>query len=569
MAHRLQPNERVARLAPYRRAERLTPVDLHLDANEGAPPSAGLLESLPSTGELLSRYPDTSLLKKEIAALLAIDEGRLLVSAGGDEALDRVFRAYLGPGQDVVLPVPTFEMLPRYAGLVGARIIEVPWPAGAFPTDAVIDACTPSTAVVVVVSPNSPTGALATGEDLRRLSAALPDTLLLCDLAYIDFADHDLRPVVFELDNAVAVCTLSKAWGLAGLRVGYIAGPAAVIEDLKRAGSPYAVSSMSAAIALARLQSGGNEVAAFVSQVRRERQALTDLLQRLGGEPQPSQANFVYTRFADASWVSDALAGLGIAVRGFATDWLRITCPGDEASYTRLVHALETAIEPQALLFDLDGVLADVSASYREAIRRTALSYGVDLDAARIARAKTAGQANNDWLLTKRLLAEQGVDADLAEVTERFESIYQGEDGLWRRERPTTSRQVIARLASALPLAVVTGRPRRDAERFLRTAGIDDLFAALICMEDAPAKPDPEPVRRALARLGVRRGWLVGDTPDDVVAARAAGMVPLGMVAPGDDARLGAPILLRAGAARVISNVEEIACLMTKTVEST
>jgi HAD superfamily hydrolase (TIGR01548 family) len=300
-----------------------------------------------------------------------------------------------------------------------------------------------------------------------------------------------------------------------------------------------------------------------VARVRRERAELTSLLERLGQRPRRSEANFVLADFDDATWVADALAGLGIGVRRFPqrpglSDSLRITCPGEADSFDRLSNALETALAPEALLFDVDGVLVDVSASYRETIVRTAASFGVRLSAKEIRRAKEEGDANNDWELTRRLLSRRGVDASLESVTRRFEAIYQGEGdrpGLRENERMIPSRPLLESLARRLPLALVTGRPREDADRFLDRFGLRDLFRAVVTMEDTPLKPDPAPVRLALRRLGVTRAWMVGDTPDDVRAARRAGVVPLGIPAPGEESGMDAA-LLSAGAACVLDSLD-------------
>ena len=221
----------------------------------------------------------------------------------------------------------------------------------------------------------------------------------------------------------------------------------------------------------------------------------------------------------------------------------------------------ETLPSPQALLFDMDGVLADVSRSYRRSIVETAASFGVAISAADVSEAKAAGDANNDWVLTCRLLNARGCEVTLEQVTERFEAIYQGSEGqpgLYLTESLLTSRELLSRLSARLPLGIVTGRPRGDAERFLKHFEIGAYFREMVCMEDAPAKPDPKPVRLLMEHLEVDVAWLVGDTPDDMLAATRAGIVALGFVAPGDDVERASTALNESGAVRILERLEEI-----------
>jgi HAD superfamily hydrolase (TIGR01548 family) len=279
-----------------------------------------------------------------------------------------------------------------------------------------------------------------------------------------------------------------------------------------------------------------------------------------------SQANFVTARFRDASLIRDGLASLGIAVRGFASrpelsDALRITLPGDAVAFERVAAALRASMLPEALLLDLDGVIANVSSSYRAAIVATAATFGVALTAADIANAKHAGDANNDWVVTHRLIGARGVPCSLAEVTARFQTAYlgaNGDAGLRERESLIPSRAVLDRLAGRIPMGIVTGRPRAEAAWFLDRAGIADLFRVTVCMEDAPAKPAPDPVRLAMERLGARSAWMVGDTPDDIRSARAAGTIGIGIPAPTEDPIVARDVLRAAGSPRVITELAEL-----------
>ncbi len=555
----MKPSPIVADQIAYRVPRHPAPMDLRLDGNEGPAPDVAAAIRPEALSELCRRYPDPAPLEAQLAERFGVRPEQVLVTAGADDALDRACRALLAPGRELVMPVPTFEMLGRYARWAGASITTVPcWDR--FPLEAVLAACSPQTAAVAIVSPNNPTGVAASPDDLRAIAEAAPQAALFVDAAYAEFADTDLTGAALALPNAIVFRTLSKAWGLAGLRIGYAIGPAEAIGWMRAAGHPYAMATTSLAIAAACVARGLDE--AVVARIARERDALSAQLAGHGFDVPPSRANFVLARGPRAAWLSDGLAGLGIAVRRWPGDprlgdCVRITCPAGDAGFARLTAAIDAVLAPDALLFDMDGVLVDVRASYRQAIVDTLASFEVVVDDNDVTRAKAAPDSNNDWVVTQRLLAERGRDVPLAQVTERFEELYQGTDaqpGLWQRERLSCDTATLEGLARRIPLGIVTGRPRSDAERFLAGAGVAARFSAMVCMGDTAGKPSPEPVQRALATLGATRAWLIGDTPDDVRAARSAGVVPIGFSGAGGQAE----VLLAAGAARVIDDLTQL-----------
>jgi histidinol-phosphate aminotransferase len=561
------PNPIVAALRPYSPGRLDFAIDLVLDANESLASAPALVEALRFGSDAsVHRYPAAADLEARLAAGLAVDPSRVLVTAGADDALERAIRSVGAPGRRAILTTPSFAMLPRYAHLTGADVVEIPWWRGPWPVDEVLGASGDDLAVVAVVSPNNPTGAVISWPDLERLATAMPKTLVLFDHAYAEFADDDLTARALTLPNVVVFRTFSKAWGAAGLRVGYAVGDERVIGWMRSVGQPYSVSAPSLAAVRRLLDSDPAPPVDRLDRILTERSTLTTVLEGLGLEVLPSQANFVLVRPADALALRRDLASLGIAVRAFAghprlEPWLRITLPGDDDAFRRLEAALRTALAPEAVLFDMDGVLADVSGSYRRAILDTAATWGVELASVDVVAAKAAGNANDDWQLTHRLMAERGVVAPLSEVIERFEGFYQGRDGrrgLRHHETARFDRKVLEELAARRPLAVVTGRPRQDAQRFLDEHDLSALFTAVVCIEDAPSKPDPAPVRLALERLGVAHAWMVGDTPDDLRAARAAGVLPVGLPASGDDLGTARVMLTAAGAARILDHPDQL-----------
>ena len=568
MTKSVTPVEVIRRNAPYRVPRAKTPIDLYLDGNEGAAPPKELLDALDDADtDTLRRYPDTEPLHEALASHLGVNPHHLLVTAGADDAIDRVCRAVLQPGRNMVVPVPTFTMIPRFAEMTGAEVRRVEAGDGDYPLEAVIDAIDENTSLIIVVSPNNPTGVAAAAEQIETLATRCPQALLLVDHAYGEFGGDDFTSRAPEFPNVVVTRTLSKAWGLAGLRVGYAVADEERIQWLATAGNPYPVSRLSVLVAAKWLATGDDEVERFVRRVRGERCRLQASLDDLGISHSDSRANFVFARVGDGLWWRDAMAGMGIGVRAFPgrpglEDAVRIACPGDRDDCARVQHAIHTIAAPEAILFDVDGVLCDVSRSYRQAIAQTAAHFGAEVTDDEITRAKAAGDANNDWRVTQRLLESRGIDVSLDEVTEHFERLYQGTQdnpGLWAEETLLLEPELLTNLREqGLKLGIVTGRPRRDARRFLEHFGLDEFFSAAVCMEDGPNKPDPAPVLQALEELDVTRAWFIGDTPDDMRAGRGANVLPLGIVAPGEDGPRMNSALLSSGAGRILDNLQEL-----------
>ncbi len=527
---------------PYQAPDLRFQIDLDLSRNEGRSPGPEELLQAADLIEGVNRYPDPGALRLRLAHLREVNPDNILVTAGADDALLRSISALTAPGTTLVCTTPTFEMIPRYAIQNRTRLVEIEWFGGSFPTEDLVSASVPG-AVAVVVSPNNPTGRVLTPDDLDRLASTFAFVVL--DGAYIEFADLDLTPTVLDLSNVVMLRTLSKAWGLAGLRVGYAIGNVELIRRLGAYGNPYPVSRFSIAMAVSQLGSGRAATDDYLGAVGFERERLRETLSSLGVETIPSQANFILATTKRATFLADGLGSLGIATRTYPTnpglqDVIRITLPGNEAQFDRLTTAIETVLCPQGLIFDLDGVLADVTESLAECIKLTAAQFGVTVDILEIDQLKAAGNASDDWELTRRILESGGVTVDLAKVVEVFQAIYHGTTilpGLKLSERNLVDPATLAQWAARYPLAVVTGRPRSDAIEFLDNSRLLPHISTLVTRDDAAMKPDPAPLLLAMATLGVDRAWLIGDNRDDVDAARRAGVMPIGVTPPGRTAR--------------------------------
>lgn len=346
-----EPRSRFETLAAYQRPPVPPGTRLRLDANEGQPPAMEyVLAGLQENGkELLQRYPDARPLEAALASRFDLAPEEVFVAAGADEVIDRCCRAFLPPGKTMIMAEPGFEMFEQYATLCGARLTGVEWPAGSYPRDAVRRAITDDVAVVALVTPNNPTGEVATIEDMRAIAAAAPQALVVLDHAYAEFADRDLTREALALPNVVVVRTFSKAWGIAGCRVGYALGPRRIVQVLRAAGGPFPVSGPSLAIATVLLDRGLQQRDAYVERVRIERRDLFMLLRALGANPRASQANFVFCEpGAGTNHIHATLAESGVIVRRVLQRsgtplGLRIGLPGDIAAFEILVAAIRDA----------------------------------------------------------------------------------------------------------------------------------------------------------------------------------------------------------------------------------
>ncbi|MFG0314552.1 MAG: pyridoxal phosphate-dependent aminotransferase [Phycisphaerales bacterium] len=349
----IQPANRVGELKPYTPPPRDPRITLTLDNNEGAPIDAsplGVLRDLDP--EQIVRYPDQSALEAQIASGLVIDAGRVVVTNGGDDAIDRVCRAILNPGDAMLTHTPGFVMIPRWAQLAGATNRTVGWLGGEFPREAFLRAIDETVRLVSLISPCNPSGAVVPADDIGAIAEECRSVgaVLMLDQAYIEYADEDPIGSLLDLDNVVIVRTFSKAMGGAGLRVGYAIAPERIAGWLRTVGGPYPVSTLSLLLAGAIYERRAERMP-VIEQTRSNRASLTRALRSQGVEALDSQANFILARFDDAASMHARLLGMGISVRRFRTGsdidiYLRITVPADTTQLNQLLDALSAIGAP-------------------------------------------------------------------------------------------------------------------------------------------------------------------------------------------------------------------------------
>jgi len=356
------------------------PDAIRLDANEN--PFSPLVEGPLAAN--VNRYPEPQpgKLKAALAALYGVQPPNLVITRGADDAIDMLVRAYCRPGIDAVaICTPSFSAYAHFVRLQGARLIEVPLTADFdFDADAFLATAkdAPNLKLAFICTPNNPTGNEVDPSLVLKVADALPETIIVADEAYLDFSTTpSLAAEAIRRPNLVVLKTLSKAYGLAGARVGCAIGDPKVMEIAARALPPYPMPSLSVDAALVALSPSRRAVHEDrIERLKADRTRLADFLSRspIVRRVHPSGGNFLFLEVDDAQALAAKLRANGIRVRfrpNAAPGGVRVTI-GTYAENETLLRAF--------------GVAVDSPKSRRAEVVRdtkeTEIAVAVDLDSA-------------------------------------------------------------------------------------------------------------------------------------------------------------------------------------------
>jgi histidinol-phosphate aminotransferase len=317
-----QPRELIRRMKEYH-----PPLGdrsgVRLDFNENTfACSPKVLEALGQVSRAqLTMYPEREHVERLVAARLGLQPQQALLTNGVDEAIHVLCQTYLGPGDEMLLPVPTYSMYAVYASGTDAKLIEVLADEGfRFPLESLLAKITPATRVIAIANPNSPTGQSVSRDEILKIVEAAPHAMVLVDEAYFHFYGQTVMDLIGRIPNVIVSRTFSKVYGLAGLRLGLLAADESAMKWLRRVISPYSVNSL----ALACLPAALDDQAYldwYVAEVLAARDEFTAALSRMGVPYWPSQANFVLTRIgARHAAFSSAMRARGVLVRDRSND---------------------------------------------------------------------------------------------------------------------------------------------------------------------------------------------------------------------------------------------------------
>lgn len=282
-------------------------------------------------------YPDGKCfyLVKRLSQELGLGENQILVGNGSNEIIELLARGFVGEGDQVISSETTFLVYPILTQVVGAEYVAVPMKNFRFDLQGILNAITDKTRLIFIANPNNPTGAYVSANEVEDFIARVPKDIIVCfDEAYVDFVEapdfpHMLFHVKTEKPNIIVLRTFSKAYGLAGLRVGYGLGAPAMIEYLHKIRQPFNVNALAQVAATAALD---DRFFLWRTKhlVARGRRYLAKRFERMGLPYVPSQANFMLVNVGrDADEVFRALLAKGMIVRSMKAyglpTWIRVT----------------------------------------------------------------------------------------------------------------------------------------------------------------------------------------------------------------------------------------------------
>lgn len=326
---------------PGRSAAAGGPVAYKLSSNENPyPPLPGVMETVTAAAGSFNRYPDMACtaLNEELAERFAVPVSHVATGTGSVGVAQQLIQATSGPGDEVIYAWRSFEAYPIITQISGATSVKVPLTAGdVHDLDAMADAVTDRTRLIFVCNPNNPTGTVVRRAELERFLDRVPrDVLVVLDEAYREFIRDPEVPdgamLYRERPNVCVLRTFSKAYGLAGLRVGFAIAHEPVAAALRKTAVPFGVSQLAQDAAIASLRAE-DELLGRVGSLVCERTRVVEALRGQGWTVPESQANFVWLRLGERTVAfAEACERAGVVIRPFPGEGVRVTVAETEAN---------------------------------------------------------------------------------------------------------------------------------------------------------------------------------------------------------------------------------------------
>ncbi|MES6604806.1 histidinol-phosphate transaminase [Cutibacterium acnes] len=324
-----------------------------LSSNENPfEPLPSVVEAVTRTLPRFNRYPSMSAeeVRSTIAGHFGVDVSQVVVGAGSTEVASQLMRALAGAGDEIIFPWRSFEAYPILTKVAGATPIPVPLTVDLrHDLDAMADAITDRTRVIFLCTPNNPTGTVLHTDEVVEFLARVPENVVVVmDEAYCHFNRDDAAvdglTLLEDHPNVVVLRTFSKAYGLAGLRIGFAISTPEISDDLRRVATPFTVTTLAQQAAIASL-AAEDELNERVNRIVAERTRVFDELTRQGWKIVPSQANFLWLATGDdTDRIDEVMVSHGVFARCWSEEGIRLSI-GLDAENDRAIEALSQAVK--------------------------------------------------------------------------------------------------------------------------------------------------------------------------------------------------------------------------------
>lgn len=529
----------------------------------------GYPESYPQgmPADWASSYPEYPALIEKLASHYGIASNNIILTNGSDEGIMVVSNTFIEPCEDTaIVSRPCFAVIPHSLKLAGANLVSVDvLPDLNFNIDGIEEALQKGAKVAFFATPENPTGAQLPADLIEGWLRKYPETLIVIDEAYGEFSETTVLPLIKKYNNLLILKTFSKAWAMAGLRLGCVFGQSQLIDYLKIVTPVFSVNNAAIWSAL-KLLDRKDDVKAYVAEVNARKQRLVEELELRQFEVIKGAGNAVLISMGIlAGKFCDFCREEKVLVRNrskqvypgaeFDPMWGRIRVSiGTDEEQERFLAALDKFQKSYGIIFDLDGTLVDTSASFDETVAQMVDKYsGKPLQPDELRKLREEGGYNDDWIASIELLKRRGVSISLNEFTPEATKLYLS-------LAPSTETlimevEALKKLSTRFPLFIVTGRTRGEYDP-VWSERLNPLFKRVYCLDDIAglgAKPSPDYLNRNLKDFDLKYGVYIGNSVDDMQAAQAAGIDGIAITTSASDAALK-----EAGAQLIINSMSEL-----------
>jgi len=530
---------------------------LKLDFNERADSVPDWLKKFKPDSGCLWKYPDRSKIEAKIAEKFKMSTDNVFLSNGGDESIELLFKSCQLNKQSILISTPAFSQYTHQLGIWDIESIVIEGlPDLSIDVD-LLKQNLKNNQWLIITRPNNPTGECLPNKILLDLieSANQKGANVFLDEAYVEFyTENSEINYAKEYDNVISLRTFSKAFGLAGARIGYLMGHADLIAEFKKLAMPFNVNQLSLQLADNAL-SNMDEMKTYCATIAKNRDEIYALLKSFSLDVYNGKGNFLLFKVNGQkkqllkSYLLKNDIQIKTKVDGLA-DCVRITIP---VNIEPLKKALTAVFKPEILGFDMDGVLIDTSQSYDASIIKTVEFFTKqEITLVEITSLREKGGFNNDWDLTQELIQQAGFTVWSTNVVNKFQEYY---NKFKSHEINLLEQSMAAKLFNNdCTSAVITGRPKIEALSGVKQLKINPDY--IISADDVEQqKPSPEGINWLKDKTGKDSMWFCGDTVDDMQAGKAANCICIGI---GDNV----DNLNQAGADIVLNNINEISELL-------